>query len=140
MDGGKRLAAKKSRLLALLEYLGYTNCLGILLVLLILIGLIGGFVLAVLSIKYQYTGALACWTVVFTPIGTAISIVLARIVDKSRAENTGPAGRASSMRPLKPTTSQCRYRSRRAPWTARPSKANAPISVSGPRWGRFLFI
>ena len=36
MDGGKRLAAKKSRLLALLEYLGYTNCLGILLVLLIL--------------------------------------------------------------------------------------------------------
>ena len=92
MDGGKRLAAKKSRLLALLEYLGYTNCLGILLVLLILIGLIGGFVLAALSIKYQYTGALACWTVVFTPIGTAISIVLVRIVDKSRAENTGPGG------------------------------------------------
>ncbi len=92
MDGGKRLAAKKSRLLALLEYLGYTNCLGVLLVLLIALGLVGGFILAVLSIRYQYTGALACWTVVFTPIGTAISIVLVRIVDKSRAENTGPGG------------------------------------------------
>ena len=29
---------------------------------------------------------------VFTPIGTAISIVIVRIVDKSRAENTGPDG------------------------------------------------
>lgn len=67
MSGGKRLAAKKSRVLALLEFLGYTNCLGVLLVLLLLLGLAGGFVLAVLSIKYQYTGALACWTVVFTP-------------------------------------------------------------------------
>ena len=92
MSGGKRLAAKKSRVLALLEFLGYTNCLGVLLVLLLLLGLAGGFVLAVLSIKYQYTGALACWTVVFTPIGTAISIVLVRIVDKSRAENTGADG------------------------------------------------
>lgn len=92
MSGGKRLAAKKSRVLALLEFLGYTNCLGVLLVLLLLLGLVGGFVLAVLSIKYQYTGALACWTVVFTPIGTAISIVLVRIVDKSRAENTGADG------------------------------------------------
>lgn len=92
MDGGKRLAAKKGGVLALLEFLGFTNCLGVLLVLLLLLGLVGGFVLAVLSIKYQYTGALACWTVVFTPIGTAISIVLVRIVDKSRAENTGPGG------------------------------------------------
>ena len=66
MDGGKRLAAKKGGFFALLERMGVTN--------------------------YQYTGALACWTVVFTPIGTAISIVLVRIVDKSRAENTGPDG------------------------------------------------
>ena len=64
----------------------------VLLVLLLLVGLAGGFVLAVLSIRYQYTGALACWTVVFTPIGTAVSIVLVRIVDKSRAENTGADG------------------------------------------------
>ena len=48
--------------------------------------------LAVLSIKYQYTGALACWTVVFTPIGTALSIVLSRIVEKNRAENTSANG------------------------------------------------
>lgn len=56
------------------------------------VGLAGGFVLALASIRYQYTGALACWTVVFTPIGTALSVVLARIVDKSRAENTGADG------------------------------------------------
>lgn len=92
MDGGKRLAPKKGRLLALLERLGFTNCLAVLLVLLLFAGLAGGFALAVLSIKYQYTGALACWTVVFTPIGTAISIVLVRIVDKSRAENTSADG------------------------------------------------
>ena len=54
--------------------------------------LAGGFVLAVLSIKYQYTGALACWTVAFTPIGTACSIVLGAIVKKSRDENTGANG------------------------------------------------
>ena len=76
----------------LISRLGFTNCLAVLLVLLLLFGLVGGFALAVLSIKYQYTGALACWTVVFTPIGTAVSIVLVRIVDKSRAENTGADG------------------------------------------------
>jgi len=55
-------------------------------------GLTGGYHLAILSIKSQYTGALLCWTVVFTPIGTACSIVLSRIVDKSRAENTSANG------------------------------------------------
>ena len=92
MGSGKRLAPQKGGFLALLERLGFTNCLAVLLVLLLLVGLAGGFVLAVLSIRYQYTGALACWTVVFTPIGTAVSIVLVRIVDKSRAENTGADG------------------------------------------------
>lgn len=92
MDGGKRLATKKGRVRTLLEFLGFTNLLAVFLVLLLLLGLAGGFILAVLSIKYQYTGALACWTVVFTPIGTAISIVLVRIVDKSKAENTGADG------------------------------------------------
>lgn len=33
-----------------------------------------------------------CWTVVFTPIGTACSIVLSRIVDKNRDENTSADG------------------------------------------------
>lgn len=92
MGTGKRVAPTKSRFLVLLERLGFTNCLAVLLVFLLLIGLVGGFILAVMSIKYQYTGALACWTVVFTPIGTAISIVLVRIVDKSRAENTSADG------------------------------------------------
>ena len=90
--------------------------------LLLFVGLAGGFVLAVLSIKYQYTGALACWTVVFTPIGTAVSIVLARIVDKSRAENTGADGEG-----IKPS------RSRKAPWTARQSER-----VKSPAGIRFL--
>ena len=84
MGTGKRVAPTKSRFLVLLERLGFTNCLAVLLVFLLLIGLVGGFLLAVLSIKYQYTGALACWT--------AISIVLVRIVDKSRAENTSADG------------------------------------------------
>ena len=72
--------------------IGFTNCLAIYIMLLLAIGLAGGFYLAVRSITYDYAGALMCWTVVFTPIGTACSIVLSRIVDKSRAENTGADG------------------------------------------------
>lgn len=72
--------------------LGFTNKLAICIVLMLAAGLFGGFFLAILSIKCAYTGALACYTVVFTPIGTACSIVLARVVDKSRDENTGPNG------------------------------------------------
>ena len=56
------------------------------------IGLILGFYLAIKSITYGYTGQLLCYTAVFTPIGTACSIVLSRIVDKSRAENTSADG------------------------------------------------
>ena len=94
MAKGKREFAKpeKRGILSRLASLGFTNCLGICLVALLAAGLAGGFYLAVLSIRHQYTGALACWTVVFTPIGTALSVVLARIVDKSRAENTGADG------------------------------------------------
>ena len=72
--------------------MGNTDRLGYILVFILALGLAGGFALAVLSIRYQYTGALACWTVVFTPIGTALSIVLSRIVEKNRAENTGANG------------------------------------------------
>ena len=54
--------------------------------------LAGGFILAWKSIGVGYTGALMCWTVVFTPIGTACSVVLSRIVDKSREENTSADG------------------------------------------------
>lgn len=83
----RRMVQKPAR-----KPLGFTNTLALLLVLLLAAGLAGGFVLAYLSIRYQYTGALACYTVVFTPIGTALSVVLARVVDKNRAENTGPDG------------------------------------------------
>lgn len=75
-----------------LAALGFTNRLAIYLVLLLLLGLSGGFVLALLSIRYAYTGALMCWTVVFTPVGTAVSIVLGKIVDKNREENTSAEG------------------------------------------------
>ena len=72
--------------------MGNTDRLGYILVFILALGLAGGFALAVLSIRYQYTGALACWTVVFTPIGTALSIVLSLIAEKNRAENTGADG------------------------------------------------
>lgn len=72
--------------------LGFTNCLAIALLMLLAAGLLGGFLLARMSIQYQYMGALACYTVVFTPIGTAIGVVLGKIVDKSKAENMGGNG------------------------------------------------
>lgn len=75
-----------------LKELGFTNRLAIYLLLFLLLGLAGGFVLAVLSIRSQYTGALMCWTVVFTPIGTAVGLVLGKIVDKNREENTSADG------------------------------------------------
>lgn len=68
--------------------IGFTNSYAIALLLFLLLGLIGGLYLAVCSIRYNYLGSLLCWTVVFTPIGTSIGIVLGKIVDKSRAENT----------------------------------------------------
>lgn len=72
--------------------IGFTNGLAICIMLFLAAGLAGGFYLALKSIETGYTGALMCWTVVFTPIGTACSLVLSRIVEKSRAENTGANG------------------------------------------------
>lgn len=54
---------------------------------LLAIGLLMGFVLALLCIRTGYDGALVCFTVAFTPIGTALSIVLVAAVNKSKAEN-----------------------------------------------------
>lgn len=70
----------------------FTNRLAIYIMVFLAAGMLGGFVLAWRSITYGYTGALACWSICFTPIGTATSIVLSRIVDKNRAENTGGNG------------------------------------------------
>ena len=86
------MRAALKALLAHLKSIGFTNRLALYIVALLAAGLAGGFVLAVLSIKYQYTGALACWTVAFTPIGTACSVVLSGIVKKSREENTSAKG------------------------------------------------
>ena len=86
---GKRKQPKE----AVIKRLGFTNTLALLLVILLFLGLAGGFLLAVMSIRHSYTGALACYTGVFTPVGTALGIVLGKIVDKSRAENTGADGK-----------------------------------------------
>lgn len=72
--------------------IGFTNRLALYLMLFLAAGLAGGFILAWESIKYQYMGALACFTVVFTPVGTAIGIVLNSIVHKSEHENLGAGG------------------------------------------------
>lgn len=72
--------------------LGFTNRLALYIVLFLAAGLSGGFVLAWKSISIGYTGALMCWTVVFTPIGTACGVVLAKVVDKSKEENTSADG------------------------------------------------
>lgn len=84
----KRLAKKKGHF----ARLGFTNRLAVYIMIFLAIGLAGGFYLAIKSIATGYSGSLLCWTVVFTPIGTACSVVLSRIVDKSRAENTGGNG------------------------------------------------
>ncbi|MBS4880885.1 MAG: hypothetical protein KH138_11415 [Firmicutes bacterium] len=72
--------------------LGFTNRLAIYILLFLAAGLAGGFYLAIKSISCGYTGALMCWTVVFTPIGTATSIAISKVVDKNRAENTSGNG------------------------------------------------
>lgn len=83
---------KKRPIRTHLKKLGFTNRLALYILLFLLLGLAGGFFLAIMSIKYQYMGALACWTVVFTPIGTVASIVIGKVVDKSRDENTSASG------------------------------------------------
>ncbi len=72
--------------------IGFTNKLALYLMLFLAAGLAGGFILAWKSIEFQYMGALACYTAVFAPIGTAIGIVLNSVVRKSEHENTGANG------------------------------------------------
>lgn len=90
---GKRLVQKKRKgLLKHLASLGFTNRLAIYILMFLAAGLAGGFYLALKSIQYGYTGALMCWTVVFTPVGTAASVAISKVVDKNRAQNTGGNG------------------------------------------------
>lgn len=72
--------------------IGFTNRLAIYIILLLTAGLSGGFYLALKSITFGYTGALACYTAAFAPIGTACSIVLSKIVHKSEVENSSAEG------------------------------------------------
>ena len=96
---GRRLQKKQNLLTKILNAimkhlasLGFTNRLAIYILLFLAAGLAGGFYLALRSIITGYTGALMCWTVVFTPIGTACSIVLSKIVHKSEVENSSADG------------------------------------------------
>lgn len=91
-DNSMTIKKKESRMLKHLKSMGATNRLALYLVGMLFAGLVMGFVLAVMSIRHDYMGQLLCYTVVFTPIGTALSIVLNSIVNKSRAENTSGDG------------------------------------------------
>lgn len=71
---------------------GFTDCLAVACVLLLFIGLNMSYRLSVMSIEADYMGALQCFTVVFTPIGTMLGIVLTAVVQKNRAENTSADG------------------------------------------------
>lgn len=84
----KKRGKKKSRLLSHLVSIGFSNRLAVYILIFLAAGLAGGFYLAKLCIAAAYTGPLLCWTVVFTPLGTAVSIALGKIIDKSKAENT----------------------------------------------------
>ena len=88
----RRKPKKPNKFLEHMKSIGATNRLAVYLVIMLLFGLVMGFVLAVMSIHSDYAGSLICFTVVFTPMGTAISIVLNSIVNKSKAENTGADG------------------------------------------------
>ena len=79
---------EKKGLFAHLKSVGFTNRLAIYMLVFLFLGLVGGFYLGIRSIDAQYMGSLLCWTVVFTPIGTATSLAIGKVVDKSRAENT----------------------------------------------------
>jgi hypothetical protein len=78
---------EKKGLFAHLKSVGFTNRLAIYMLVFLFLGLVGGFYLGIRSIDTQYMGSLLCWTVVFTPIGTATSLAIGKVVDKSRAEN-----------------------------------------------------
>ena len=84
----KNKKKKNNRIAKHLKKIGFTNRLAVYMLLFLFFGLVGGFYLGIKSIETEYMGSLMCWTVVFTPIGTATSIAISRVVDKSKAENT----------------------------------------------------
>ncbi len=83
----KKRAGVMRRIINHLDELGFTNRLALLLVFLLIFMVGGGFYLANRSIDESFTGALYCYTVIATPVGTALSVVLGKVVDKNKAEN-----------------------------------------------------
>lgn len=83
---------KKRRVAKHLKKLGFTNRLAVYILIFLLLGLLGGFYLGLKSIETGYLGSLLCWTCVFTPIGTATSVAISKVVDKSKAENVSADG------------------------------------------------
>lgn len=92
MNKRNKKSKAKNQVLKHFKKLGFTNRLALYIILFLAAGLAGGFYLALKSIIYSYTGALACWTICFTPIGSVAGIVLSKVVDKSKAENMGADG------------------------------------------------
>lgn len=92
MDTNDSLIKKNTKKKVKKKRLGFTDRMAVSLIVLLFLGLILGYDLAVKSIYAQYMGALACYTAVFCPVGTAISIVLAKVVNKNKEENTGADG------------------------------------------------
>ena len=80
------MAKRKHRIRNHFKRLGFTNRLAIYILLFLAFGLAGGFYLAIKCIGMDYTGSLYCWTIVFTPIGTACSIVLSRGISYALAK------------------------------------------------------
>lgn len=72
--------------------IGHTNKMCLLLCVLLVIDTILSFILAMYSIKEQYTGALPFFTICIAPINAGIAFVLNSSVKKSQDENTGPNG------------------------------------------------
>lgn len=89
---GKRVIRKNHPIIHHLDNLGFTNRLALYILFLLVITLIGGFYLAIKSIESAYVGSLMCYTVVVTPLDTALGIVLNKIVHKSTVENSGADG------------------------------------------------
>ncbi len=83
---GKRLK-KKNR-----KRIGFTNSLAVYILLFLLMTILMGFYLALKSIEYNYLGSLICFTASIAPLGTVLSIVIGKVVDKNRDENTGGNG------------------------------------------------
>ena len=83
---GKRVVPKKHK------KLGFTNKLSLGILFTIFITILMGFHLALKSIEYNYVGSLICFTAAIAPLDTALSLVLSKVVDKNKAENTAGNG------------------------------------------------